>query len=471
MPDSKNISTAGAWSSREDEAFKRGLSVPAKETASRIIRERGYRHTSCHGRVSINPLVFESGQGSILKDADGNRYLDLGSGIYVTNLGHAHPKVSEAVARQARTLMNCHDYMTPVKAAFLERLAGCLGGDLNNIHLYDNGTTAVEFGIRAARMITGRHEIISFFSDHHGKTNGSAALGRITPANGPARPSGFHLVPRPDPYRPVWTGSDGKIDTDAYIAFYEQYIKEATTGLVAAFVIEPIQGWGGTIIPPGDFLPKLERLCRSRGILLMTDEILTGSGRTGKWLSADWWGVRPDITALGKGLGNGFPMSALVVKEEHAWALPKIAPSTTFGGNPMACAAGLATIEAMEEEGAMERARENGEYLLGKLKELKETHPIIGDVRGKGCLLGIEFVWDRDTKKPLSEAVSEVYAECLKRKLIPGVPVVHLLRLAPQLTLERELLDTAVAILDESIGRVEEKFGVKGVHAGMRATV
>lgn len=471
MIDFRDIKAAVQWSSVEDEAFIRDLGKTEKEIASRMIRERGYRHTSCHGRVSINPLVFESGQGSILKDADGNRYLDLGSGIYVTNLGHSHPKVSEAVSRHAKTLMNCHDYMTPVKAAFLERLAGRLGGDLKNIHLYDNGTTAVEFAIRAARTITGRHEIISFFSDHHGKTYGSAALGRLTSSNGPARPSGFHLVPRPDPYRPVWTTPDGKIDTDAYIAFYEQYIKEATTGLVAAFVLEPIQGWGGTIIPPDDFLPKLARLCKTRGMLLVTDEILTGSGRTGKWLSADWWGVRPDITVLGKGLGNGFPMSALVVKEEHAWALPKIAPSTTFGGNPMACAAGLATIEAIEEEGAMELAVENGGHLLGRLKELKEAHPIIGDVRGKGCLLGVEFVWDRETKKPFVEAASEIYAECLKRKLIPGVPVLHLLRLAPQLTIRREMLDTAVAILDDSIGKVEEKFGMKGGRERMRATV
>ncbi len=471
MPDFRDIKTDGAWSSAEEEAFVRTLGKPAKEAVSRAIRERGYRHTSCHGRAGINPLVFESGQGSILKDADGNRYLDLGSGIYVTNLGHAHPKVSEAISRQAKALMNCHDYMTPVKAAFLERLSGCLGGDLNNIHLYDNGTTAVEFAIRAARTITGRHEVISFFSDHHGKTYGSAALGRITPSNGPARPSGFHLVPRPDPYRPVWTGQDGKIDTDAYIAFYEQYMKEATTGLVAAFVLEPIQGWGGTIIPPDDFLPKLAHLCRSRGVLLVTDEILAGSGRTGKWLSADWWGVRPDITVLGKGLGNGFPMSALVVKEEHAWALPKIAPSTTFGGNPMACAAGLATIRAIEEEGAMELAVENGKYLLERLEELKEAHPMIGDVRGRGCLLGIEFVWDRETKKPFIEAASEVYAECLKRKLIPGVPVVHLLRLAPQLTIDREMIGTAVAILDESIERVEEKFGMKGGLGDRRATV
>ncbi len=439
--------------------FRKSRFEVPRHSASVILSEKGYKYTACHGRVKIAPLVFESGCGAVLKDVDGNLYLDFGSGIYVTNLGHAHPKVSEAVARQAKQLMSCHDYMTPVKANYLERLAGAVGNGLTSIHLYDNGTTAVEFAIRAIRAITNKHEILSCFSDHHGKTMGSSALGRISPINGPTRLPGFYLVPRPDLYRPIWKKSDGTIDTDAYISFYDLFIKETTTGNVAAFFLEPIQGWGGTIIPPNDFFPKLADYCRERKILLVTDEILTGSGRTGKWLCTEHWNVIPDITVLGKGIGNGFPMSALLVKEEYKWALDKIAPSTTFGGNPMACAAGLATLEVLEKEHLMEKAEDIGNYLLAKLFDLQSSHPMVGDIRGKGCLLGIEFVKNKETKVPLYEASEIVYKECLKRKLIPGIPVIHLLRLAPPLITDKETIDIAVSILDESIHAAEKHFG------------
>lgn len=455
----KDIKYDPNWYQDSLSKFYKQRTIECKKEISLSIIEKSYKYTTCHGRVKIAPLVFEAGCGGILKDVDGNLYLDFGSGIYVTNLGHSHPKISEAVARQAKTLMNCHDYMTPVKAVYMEKLANAIGGGFNNIHLYDNGTTAIEFAIRAVRAITGKHEIISCFSDHHGKTMGSSAVGRVSQINGPTRLPGFYMVPRPDPYRPIWKKKDGTIDTDAYIEFYDLFIKESTTGEVAAFILEPIQGWGGTIIPPDDFFPKLKDYCQKKQILLVIDEILTGSGRTGKWLCMDYWNVRPDIVILGKGIGNGFPMSALLLKEEYAWAMEKIAPSTTFGGNPMACAAGLATLEVLEEDDIMVRAEKTGKYLLEKLIQLKEQHPMIGDVRGKGCLLGLEFVRDRKTKIPINEASGKLYQECLKRKLIPGIPVIHLLRLAPPLILDEEAVDTAVSILDESLYAVEKHFG------------
>ena len=459
MYDFKDINYDIEWQKESLNQYYKEKGEPLKRDRSAILIEKGYKYTSCHGRVKIDPLVFDSGCGCILKDVDGNRFLDFGSGIYVTNLGHAHPKVSEAVARQAKRLMNCHDYMTPVKASYFERLSNIIGGQFDNIHLYDNGSTAIEFAIKAIRAITGKHEIISCFSDHHGKSMGSSALGRVSQLNGPTRLPGFYLVPRPDPYRPTWKKSDGTIDTDAYINFYDLFIKESTTGHIAAFILEPIQGWGGTIIPPDDFFPKLSGYCKEKDILLVTDEILTGCGRTGKWLCTDHWDTRPDITVLGKGLGNGFPMSALLVRADYASALDKIGPSTTFGGNPMACAAGLATLEVIEEEKLMTQAEEIGSYMLDKLRQLMASHPMIGDVRGKGCLLGIEFVHDRETKSPLYEASGKVYQECLKRKLIPGVPVIHLLRLAPPLIASFKEVDTAISILDESIYEAEKHFG------------
>lgn len=445
------------WWRHSYEGYLAGENRPRTEVRSEQIRKSGYRYTSCHGRVKTDPVVFQSGGGPILFDADGNAYLDFSSGIYVTNLGHAHPKISEAVARAAKKLMNCHDYMTPVKAAYMERLAGALGEDLSYIHLYDNGTTAIEFAMRAARAITGKHEILTCFSDHHGKTLGAASLGRINPVVGPTRAPGFYLVPRPDPYRPLWKKNDGTIDTDAYLSFYDLFIKETTTGNLAAFLLEPIQGWGGTIVPPGDFFPKLAAWCKDKGMLLITDEILTGSGRTGKWLCADHWGVRPDITLLGKGLGNGFPMSAMITRKEYASAIDKIAPSTTFGGNPMACAAGLATIEVMEEEGILENALKIGNLMLDMLRDIKDRHPIVGDVRGMGGLLGIEFVKDRVTKEPFGQASELVYKECMRRKFLPGIPVVHLIRIAPPLNISEDVVCHGMQMFEECIAEVEKK--------------
>lgn len=427
---------------------------------SRELFTRGAKFTSHTGRVGLCPVVFESGRGVMLRDVDGNEFLDFSSGVYVTNLGHSHPRVSEAIARYARKLLNCHDYMTEVKALYLEKLNRAVGHGYDSIHLYDNGTTAVEFAIRAARKLTGRHEILTVYQDHHGKTMGAASLGRINKTHNPARPSGFYMVPRADPYRPTWTKPDGTIDTDRYIAFYEEYIKEATTGSPAAFIVEPIQGWGGSMVPPEDFLPKLRELCTRKGMFLVADEILTGSGRTGKWLASEHWGVEPDIVTLGKGLGNGFPIAAMLAKGEYAKEIETLGMSTTYGGNPMASAAGLAVIESIEHEGLLERAGALGSLFLKKLTEMKEAHPSIGDVRGKGCLLGIEFVKDKDTKEPLTEAGETVYAECLTRGLIPGVPTMHLLRVAPPIMLDEETALSGLAILDEAIGAMEKRLGL-----------
>jgi 4-aminobutyrate aminotransferase-like enzyme len=418
---------------------------------SKLIANSAFNYTSSHQRTRLDPIVWARGSGPFLKDVDGNIFLDFASGIYVTNLGHAHPKIAEAVSIEASKLMNCHDYMTEVKAAYLEKLSVRTNNVFENIHLYDNGTTAVEIAIKIARSITGKHEVLSVFSGHHGKTAGSASLGRLTANHGLSRLPGFYLLPHPNPYRPIWMKQDGSLDVDAYISFYELFIKESTTGQIAAFVIEPIQGWGGGIIPPDDFFPKLKKFCKSRDILLIIDEILTGCGRTGEWFCTDYWDISPDITLLGKGLGNGFPMSAVLTDKRYSDAVEKIGPSTTFGGNPMACGAGLATLEVFEDESLLGNSKKIGKYLLSGLTRLMEKYEIIGDVRGKGCLLALEFVKDRKTKEPFNEVLELFFRECLKRGLNPGVPVINLMRVAPPLIVDREMVDTALSIMDESL--------------------
>ncbi len=214
-------------------------------------------------QVKLHPVCFKEGFGVTLTDVDGNTYIDFSSGIYVTTLGHCHPKISQAVAKAANTLMNCHDFTTPVKTELLEKLVAVLPGGLNGVQLYDSGTTAVEAAIRAARAHTGKHEFLGFMMDFHGKSGHSVSLAKMNATNGAGRAQGFYMLPKPYPYRPLFKKADGTIDTDAFIDYYEYFVDNATTNQIAAVVIEPIQGWGGSVIPPDDFMPKLQGVLRA----------------------------------------------------------------------------------------------------------------------------------------------------------------------------------------------------------------
>jgi len=409
-------------------------------------------------QVTLCPVVFDSGHGCTLTDVDGNTYLDFSSGIYVTTLGHCHPKVTAAVQKAAGQLMNCHDFTTPVKLRLLERLSEILPGDLSGIQLYDSGTTAVEAALRVARAATNKHEFLSCYGDFHGKSGHAVSLARMTRVSGPTRSPGFYMVPRPNPYRPLFKKQDGSIDTDAYIAFYDEFIKEGTTGQVAAIVLEPIQGWSGSIFPPDDFFPKLRKWCDQHGILLIADEVLTCMGRTGKFLAMEHWNTLPDVVTLGKGFGNGFPVTAMVVRKPYADSVDKISASTSYGGNPMACAAALASIEAIIDENLLENAKLLEEFFLKRLAKMKEDHPIVGDVRCKGCLMGVELVKDRATKEPFDVAGKLIYVKAFQKGLA-WIPAGHILRMSPPIVMSLEVAAKCMDIIDEAIGEVEKQLG------------
>ncbi len=408
------------------------------------------------GQVKLFPVCFESGHGVTLRDVDGNEYIDFSSGIYVTNLGHCHPKVSEAVARAAKTLMNCHDFTTPVKLKLLEKLVDVLPGDLNGVQLYDSGTTAVEAGLRLCRAATGKGEFLSFFRDFHGKSGHAISLARMKPVNGPHRAGGFYMMPRPDPYRPLFTREDGTLDTERYLALYDEFITEATTGQVAAIVLEPIQGWAGSIFPPDDFMPKLAAFCKARGILFFADEVLNSMGRTGTWLACEHWDVVPDVVTIGKGFGNGFPVTAMVCREEYKQSFEAISASTSYGGNPMACAAALASLEVIEEEGLLEHSQRLGEFFEKRLAKMKEDHAIVGDVRVKGCLMGVELVKDRATKEPFDAAGVSVYQKAF-RKGLAWIPAGHILRMSPPIIMGLDVAAKAMDMIDEAIGETAKE--------------
>ena len=429
------------------------ITVPPPGPSSNDYHRRCTRYIKgLSGQVKLFPVAFESGEGCVLVDVDGNRYLDFSSGIYVTTLGHCHPKISEAVARHAHQLMNAHDFTTPIKTLLAERLAAVLPGDLNGFQFYDSGTAAVEAGMRVLRAATGRNEMISCFNDFHGKTYGAVSLAQIrSPVYGRVRMPGAHMVPRPDTYRPLWTKAEGTIDTDRYIDFYDEYIARGTVGDVAGFVLEPIQGWAGSVMPPEDFFPKLRRYCDEHKLLLMLDEVLTGWGRTGQWLCAEHWGIVPDVVSIGKGLGNGFPVTCVAVREPFQESFEKISASSSYGGNPMACAAALASTEVIEEENLLEYATHLGHLAQKRMEQMKAEHAIVGDVRTRGCLMGIELVKDRRTKEPFDKAGELIYQRAF-RKGLAWIPAGHILRMSPPIVMDEKMLLKGLDIIDESIG-------------------
>ena len=429
----------------------------------------GPRSREMHGRaakimkgyssqVTQFPVVFEKGHGCTLTDVDGNIFLDFSSGIYVTTLGHCHPKVTEAVQKMAGQLMNCHDFTTPVKLELLEKIKEIMPGDLSGVQLYDSGTTAVEAALRVCRAATGKYEFLSCYGDFHGKSGHSVNLARMNKANGPGRGQGFYMLPRPNPYRPLFKKPDGTIDTDAYFDFFDEFIVEATVGQIAGIVLEPIQGWAGSIFPPDDFFPKLRQWCDRKGILFVADEVLTSMGRTGKFLAMEHWGVVPDVVTLGKGFGNGFPVTAMVVREPYADSVEKISASTSYGGNPMACAAALASIKAIEEEGLLENAERLEQYFIKRLNQLEQDHPIVGDVRCKGCLMGVELVKDRATKEPFNEAGKLVYQSAF-RKGLAWIPAGHILRMSPPIVMDVDVAAKCMDIIEEAIWETERQLG------------
>ncbi|MEA4889611.1 MAG: aspartate aminotransferase family protein [Clostridiaceae bacterium] len=408
-------------------------------------------------QVTLFPVAFESGKGCTLTDVDGNTFIDFSSGIYVTGLGHCHPKISEAVAKYANQLMNCHDFTTPVKMQLLEKLAATTNGDLNGIQLYDSGTTAVEAALRCARAASGKIEFVSFWRDFHGKTMGAVSCAGVDKTQG-LRAPGFFLAPRPNCYRcPFKMKPD---QCQCYCADYlEMAIKNETSGQLAGIVLEPIQGWGGSVVPPDAFMPRLRQLCDKLGCLLIADEVLTCMGRTGKMFAMEHWNVIPDITTLGKGFGNGFPVTAMCVSDRYKSSIEKISASSSYGGNPMACAAALASIEVIEEEQLCERSAHLGDVAMKRMREMMGRHKILGDVRGKGCLLALELVKDRETKEPFEEAGHMVYQKAFARGLA-WVPAHHILRLSPPLIMEDDMLLKGFDIIEDALTETEKYYGI-----------
>jgi len=414
-------------------------------------------------RISLlSELAISHGSGATVTDLDGNVYIDFFAGVGVASLGHAHPRYVQTVEAQLRKI-TVGSFASESRLRLLSLIAEVAPGPLRRTQLYSGGSEAVEAAIRLAKSYTGNFEVVGFWGGFHGKTGGVMALiGDESKQGWGPLPPGQYSIPYADCYRcPFGTTYPGC--GMFCLDFARRAIKTTTSGAVAAILVEPMQGTAGNVIPPPEFLPGVKEIAREIGALVIADEMITGFGRTGKMFGCEHTGVIPDIMTVGKGMGSGFPISGLISTDEIVEAKPFARPSassSSYGGNPLAAAAALATIETIIEEKLVENSRRVGEVLLSGLKRLQDKYEFIGDVRGCGLLLGVDLVRDRRTKEPLSRQATEaIFKEALRRGLLV-MGYFPRMRINPPLTLTPEQAQEGVAILEEAFACVEREGGL-----------
>jgi 4-aminobutyrate aminotransferase len=402
------------------------------------------------------PLVIAGGERAMVEDVDGNRYLDFMAGIAVTSTGYNHPKVVAAVREAAGKFLHIcgADFYFEGFARLCERLAKLAPGpSKKRVFLSNSGAEAVEGAMKLARHSTGRAAFVAFSGSFHGRTYGALSLTASKAVQrsgfGPFLPEVYH-VPYAYPYRCDFCRGEAGC-TKACVTNIEAdlFARRLDPRNVAAIVVEPVQGEGGYVVPPKGFLPELRALCDRHGILLICDEVQSGVGRTGKMFACEHEGVEPDVITVAKGLGSGMPIGALIAKESVMKWGPG-AHGSTFGGNPVCCAAALATLDLVEGE-FMANARTMGARLLAGAQRLGEKHRAIGEVRGLGLMIGIEFVKDRATREPYPELVGKLERLAFAKGLLLLGAGKSSLRLAPPLVVDEYDVDTALSIIDQCL--------------------
>lgn len=400
---------------------------------AKAIVEKDQRYTApAYGRVY--PLVVKEGRGMVIEDVDGNLFLDFMAGIAVASTGHSHPKVVKAIEEQARKLLHIcgSDFYYEPMAELAEKLSRIAPGrSSKKVFLTNSGTETIEAAFKLARFATKRNHVIAFLGAFHGRTMGALSL---TASRSSHRAHFSPLLPD------IHHAPYGQANYLEQVLF--RY--EVTPEEVAAIFVEPILGEGGYIVPSPEFLPRLKELCQRHGILLVVDEIQSGFGRTGKMFACEHWGVEPDILCAAKGIASGMPLGAMIAREEiSTWT--RSTHGSTFGGNPVACAAALATIELIED-GLIKNAAEVGNYLKESLTKLRSLHPRMSDVRGLGLMIGVEF--EQNDGKLNAKFRDQVMAKSFDRGLLLLSCGESTIRFCPPLIVKREEVDTAVGIFD-----------------------
>jgi len=437
---------------------KRLTVLPGPQARQIIDRDADYVSPS-YGRAY--PLVISHGRGSEVWDVDGNRFIDFTSGIAVTSTGHSHPAVVQAIKDAAENFLHIssdfyHERMVQL-AEELDEIVPIQEGC--QTFFTNSGTESVEGAIKLARAATGRSRFIGFIGAFHGRTMGSLAFtaSKTTQQKGffPTMPGVVH-VPYPNPYRPLLTGDDQGL---AVLDYLENVVFQSLIppDEVAAVLLEPIQGEGGYIIPPDSFIPGLRQLCDQHGILLIVDEVQSGTGRTGKWFAVEHWGVEPDIVTMAKGIASGMPMGAFTARQSIMNSWGPGAHGNTYGGNPLCMAAALATLRTIEEEGMMENAARMGRVMQQQVRDMMDRHPTIGHVRGVGLMVGVELVTDRVTKEPAKRMVDDLLQTAFERGLLLLPCGVSTIRFMPPLNVSQEIVEEGLLLFDQALTAAEER--------------
>jgi 4-aminobutyrate aminotransferase len=403
------------------------------------------------------PLVVQRGYGAIIEDVDGNTFLDFNAGVAVAALGYAHPEITEVIERQARDFVHISgtDYYYPHQTALAEKLAEVTPGTFSKkVHYGNSGAEAMEAALKAAIYSTGRDKLIAFRGAFHGRTFGTLSLTASRAAQrrgfGPQALDVTH-VPFANPIRFPLERREGESVGRRVARYIEQTIFKTTVAPedCAAIVVEPVQGEGGYVVPSPDFLPELRRICDEHGIVLIVDEVQSGMGRTGKLWAVEHFGVVPDIMCMAKAIGGGLPLGVTLAKEEFMrWHVG--AHASTFGGNPVAIAAALKTLEILERA-VMKNAAEIGAYMMDRLRELQAKHAAITQVRGLGLMIGVEISRDREANEPWTELRDRIVFECFNRGLVIQGAGESAVRFSPPLIVDRDQVDFAVRTFEAAL--------------------
>ncbi len=434
--------------------------VPGPKSKALFEREQQYMAPGLQSIALYSQLAMESGRGATLKDVDGNEYLDFIAGIAVGSLGHSHPHYVQRIGEQLQKI-TFGSFTTQVRADFLEKVVDALPDGIDKVQLFSGGAEAVEAAFRLAKSATKKWEFVGFWGGYHGKTAGVVGLlgGSFRYHQGPF-PPGTHMSPYANCYRCPWNLEYGKCGL-ACAEHLRNVIKNESQSEVAAIIMEPMQGTAGNVVPPVDFVQAVQGIAKEVGALFIADEILTGFGRTGTMWAVEQFDVVPDIMTIGKGIGGGFPLSGLASTDTIMASEPFSDPSgssSSYGGNPLAAAAGLGAIEAIVGEGLVANSARVGAVLQDALTAMMDKYRFIGDVRGRGLLIGVELVADRKTKEPLDKKITRaLFHEALDRGLVT-MSYNHVIRINPPLVLTEEEALRGAAILDESFAAIARAF-------------
>lgn len=436
--------------------------IPGKKSLKIFEEEQKYIAPGTQTIATSSKIATAKGEGAIIEDADGNRFIDFFAGVGVASLGYNHPKYVKYFSEQLAKI-HVGSFTTESRAKLVKLLAEIAPGDLNRSQFYSSGAEAVEAALRLAKSYTKKAEFISFWGGFHGKTMGVLGLLSDTFKNGLGPlPVGTFSTPyancRHCPLNDTFPGCDFRC-----VKFIKDKLRYETTNNVAAFIVEPIQGTNGNVVPPKGFLVELKKLAYEIGALLIVDEMITGFGRTGKMFGCQHDDVVPDIITIGKGFGGGFPMTGLVSNEEIINAKPFANPSgssSSYGGNPIASAAAYITLRTIIDEGLVENSAKVGSYMLDRFTKFKSKFDFVGDVRGKGLMIGIELVKSKDSKEKLDKKYTQmIFQECLQHGLImmgynPDI------RINPPLVITEEVAEEGIDIMEEAFTNVADRINI-----------